>query len=342
MPKIVETSAKIGKNPDLSREVRAKIEVLRQANNWSGHRIARELQLSPRTVNNFLRSPDRSGSRARCGRQSIITESMRRRIVYLASRRKMTAGQIHGHTRYTISVRSIQRVLEKDPIFSGRKWPKKPPLTQQHRQARLKFALDHVAWTNEWRNVIFTDEKKFNLDGPDGLHHYWHDLWEEKQVVSRRAFGGGSVMVWAGFGYFGKTAIVILDGRQNSTKYQDTLGNHLLPVALLITEDNWILQQDNAPCHVSADTCRWFEANDVTLLSWPSRSPDLNPIENLWGWLARRVYRNGRQFNDRGQLQLAIKEGWNEIPDALLQSLVASMAERMKAVLIANGGPTKY
>uniref|UniRef100_A0A8P4KJS9 Tc1-like transposase DDE domain-containing protein n=1 Tax=Dicentrarchus labrax TaxID=13489 RepID=A0A8P4KJS9_DICLA len=36
--------------------------------------------------------------------------------------------------------------------------------------------------------------------------------------------------------------------------------------------------------------------NNVALLEHPACSPDLNPIENVWGWMAREVYKNGRQF----------------------------------------------
>uniref|UniRef100_A0A914DN91 Uncharacterized protein n=1 Tax=Acrobeloides nanus TaxID=290746 RepID=A0A914DN91_9BILA len=47
--------------------------------------------------------------------------------------------------------------------------------------------------------VIWSDEKKFNLDGPDGSRYYWHDPRKEKHVFSRRNFGGGNMMVWAAF-----------------------------------------------------------------------------------------------------------------------------------------------
>ena len=77
-------------------------------------------------------------------------------------------------------------------------------------------------------------------------------------------------------------------------------------------------------------------------MAWPSRSPDLNPIENLWGWLARRVYRNGRQFNDADQLFAAIQQEWAIVPEADLKNLIDSMTRRLTAVLRANGGPTRY
>ena len=45
----------------------------------------------------------------------------------------------------------------------------------------------------------YTDENKFNLDGPDCLTYYFPGLRKEKRIASRRQQGGGGVMVWAGF-----------------------------------------------------------------------------------------------------------------------------------------------
>ena len=56
-----------------------------------------------------------------------------------------------------------------------------------------------MEWAKEWRNVVFSDEKKFNLDGQDGFH-YWYDL-REKQVKMSRNYGGSNVIVWIAFGY---------------------------------------------------------------------------------------------------------------------------------------------
>ncbi|KAG2884322.1 hypothetical protein PC116_g16421 [Phytophthora cactorum] len=43
----------------------------------------------------------------------------------------------------------------------------------------------------DWDRVIFSDEKKLNLDGPDGMKYYWHDLWTEKETFFSRQNGGG-------------------------------------------------------------------------------------------------------------------------------------------------------
>jgi len=46
--------------------------------------------------------------------------------------------------------------------------------------------------------------------------------------------------------------------------------------------------------------------NSITILNWPSKSPDLNPIENSWGLLVRMVYANGKQFNNRDDIKAEI------------------------------------
>ena len=70
---------------------------------------------------------------------------------------------------------------------------------------------------------------QFNLDGADGLAHYWHDLGKDKLLFSKRQQGGGSVMIFAGFSSEGKSTIAFCDKRLDSIKYQQILEEHFLP-----------------------------------------------------------------------------------------------------------------
>ncbi len=82
----------------------------------------------------------------------------------------------------------------------------------------------------------------------------------------------------------GKIALVFIDKIMNKIKYVDTLKEYLLPNANKIYgKGNWRFQQDNAPCHKAYYVKDWLGANNIRMLAHPPQSPDLNPIENVWG-----------------------------------------------------------
>ncbi|KAF0704573.1 hypothetical protein AaE_014868 [Aphanomyces astaci] len=111
---------------------------------------------------------------------------------------------------------------------------------------------------------MFSDEKKFYLDGPDGCQYYWHDLREDVETYSKRVAGGGSVMVWGRISFYNKTELAFLEGRQDSARYQETLDTYLLPAMRELSEltscAQPIFQQDNASIHRSRSTMAWLGA----------------------------------------------------------------------------------
>ena len=58
---------------------------------------------------------------------------------------------------------------------------------------------------------------------------------------------------------------------------------------------------------------------NINVMQWPALSPDLNPIENLWGDMARAVYGNGRQYHSVGKLKAWVKKAWSDISPARLE-----------------------
>ena len=60
----------------------------------------------------------------------------------------------------------------------------------------MEFARIHQTWTSEWQSAFFSDEKKFNLDDPDGFQYYWADKSMPPEPFSKRQSGGGSIMIW--------------------------------------------------------------------------------------------------------------------------------------------------
>ncbi|CAD6189549.1 unnamed protein product [Caenorhabditis auriculariae] len=170
-----------------------------------------------------------------------------------------------------------------------------PRLQQRHKNQRLQFARSNMA--TDWNKIIFSDEKKFNLDGPDGYAHYWRDLRKDPMYISKRNFGGGSLMVWAAFCGNGTVALSFIETRTNSQDYQQLLAQHLLPYLRRRRRANMIYQQDNASVHASNSTLAWFAANNVVLLDWPA------------------VYANAKQYTTVNDLKKSdsCRVGWYDV-----------------------------
>ncbi len=139
---------------------------------------------------------------------------------------------------------------------------------------------------SNWERTIFSDEKKWSLNGPDGLQQYWHCLRHEEKAVFSRQNGGESVMIWAGIWADGATKLTFVEGTQTADDYVNTLSEYLLPAA----HRRFVFQQDNASIHTARYTKAFFRDQEMKVMDWPALSHDLNPIENVWGYLVQRVY----------------------------------------------------
>ncbi len=115
----------------------------------------------------------------------------------------------------------------------------------------------------------------------------------------------------------------------------------MLPSAdKLYGDADFLFQQDLTPAHSAKITSNWFADHGITVLDWPANSPDLNPIENLWG-IVKRKMRDPR-LNNTDELQTAIKAAWASITPQQCCRLTASMSRRTDAMICAKGALTKY
>ena len=110
----------------------------------------------------------------------------------------------------------------------------------------------------------------------------------------------------------------------------------------------WLfVMQDNAPAHASERTIKEFQERHIDPIDWPPNSPDLNPIEAVWDkmkdYVQERYPSLGRgKQRTHDELRAIVQEAWNSVPDEYLDDLIESMPKRCRAVLEADGGPTKY
>ena len=124
----------------------------------------------------------------------------------------------------------------------------------------------------------------------------------------------------------------------DSVAYCTVLEESLLPFAKDKYDENWRFQQDIAAVHASGHTKQFFFDENIEVLDWTSRSPDLNPIENLWGYLVTEVYKAFRQFDDTESLIEAIGIAWENLDPVYLKKLVRSTPRTCTEVIEKNGG----
>ena len=222
---------------------------------------------------------------------------------------------------------------------------KKPALTPAHRKRRREWAERHALWTDEdWNQVLFSDESSIELHSTRkkmGVYRKAAQRMDPKCLVGS-VKQSPNLMVWGCFGNGRLGQLSFIDGTMDSTSYIRIL-RPALPAAKREVFDggDFVFQQDNASCHKSRMTMRWFQRHNFQVLDWPAQSPDLNPIENLWATLKRKVDAK-RPFKNMAALREAAKAAWSEIGEDELCNLLSSMPLRVRLVREAKGGTSEY
>ena len=192
---------------------------------------------------------------------------------------RASAAKLKSYLELQVSVRTIQRALKRLG-FAYKSAENKIELTKKHKQQRLELAEKWLRESHPWTFTIFSDEKKFNFDGPDS----WSSGADVDRKICRnkRQMGGGSIMVWAALLSDGSVIVERISGRLNADKYIEMLDQKVMPtLESLVDARDYIFQQDNARPHVAKKTLTWLKGKFKSVLEWPARSPDLNPVDNL-------------------------------------------------------------
>lgn len=149
------------------------------------------------------------------------------------------------------------------------------------------------------------------------------------------------VLFWGCFTARGPGPLVRIEGAMRTQNYIDTLSTHLIPfLTTQFSSDGAIFQQDNAPCHKSKATLDFLRCQNFQVLPWPPYSPDLNPIENLWAIVKRRIEKIPRDTT--ASVEAATHNEWNDTLAEICRDLVASMPRRIQECIKNKGGNTSY
>ena len=108
-----------------------------------------------------------------------------------------------------------------------------------------------------------------------------------------------------------------------------------------------LMMEDGAPYHQGVATVRRKELEQVGWIgwgpgTWPSSSPDLNPIENLWHVLKSNMRKRKHLPRTRKELIVDLQEEWKKLDVNMVNNLILSMPRRLAAVIAAKGGISGY
>jgi transposase len=152
-----------------------------------------------------------------------------------------------------------------------------------------------------------------------------------------------SVTIWGCITFNGVGTICRVYGNINSAKYIDILENNLWPVvARHFADGDYLFMNDNAPVHRSHVTHNYKNTNQIPTLDWPAQSTDLNPIENVWLTIKRKVQRRTQTINTVSELYDNIFDIWTSFTVEYIQALYMLVPDRVKRVQRARGYITKY
>lgn len=222
-----------------------------------------------------------------------------------------------------------------------------PRLSRQQRGERNRWAIEHRNWNlQRWGSCMFTDESRFRLYHSDGRVLVWREQgmrYNERFMSPTTLFGGGSVCVWGGICFNGRTELVVLiNATMTAARYRDMVIEPIIVPFAAAIGDNFILIDDNARPHRARIVNDRIEHHGIERMDWPACSPDMNCIEHVWSEMSRRFNQLQQPPQTLQQLAIVLEDIWQNIPQQFINNLIVTMPNRVRALRRARGGPTRY
>lgn len=332
----------------LGADIRHRIIQLRQKK-MAIVAISERLLISKSAVGSILKQYNVSKTlstnyKGKCGRKPKLS-AIDRRAMYRATVRNpnATAREIQqtvGGRLLTLSIRSVQRNLNKIGRLAYR--PKKSPIwSRRQRAIRYQWCLCQLhSDAKNLQRTIYSDETYVDLNSGPKTQYVRRGKLEKirlQHCISHRSFVR-RILLWGCISIDGVGPLVVLRGTMTASKYSKILQDHIIPFKEMI----FSLQHDNAPSHKAAEVQKLLKNNDITTMDWPPYSPDLNPIENVWSVLKRKL--NAHVFMTLDELETRAIDIWyhdEEIRQTCV-SAIQSMPERLQSCAKSRGGYVKY
>uniref|UniRef100_A0A3B3HFA0 Transposase Tc1-like domain-containing protein n=1 Tax=Oryzias latipes TaxID=8090 RepID=A0A3B3HFA0_ORYLA len=326
----------MGKSKELSKDLRNLI-VAKHTEGIGYRRIPKLLKVPVSTIGAIIRKWKEHGITINLPRpgapRKISDRGVRTIIRRVLQQPRTTRGELQKELESAgtvVSKKTISNALNRHGLHA--RTPRKTPfLKKKHVEARLEFVTQHLDKPMTfWEKILWSDETKIELFGCHKTQHVWRKngtAHHPQNTTPTVKFGGGSIMAWGCFAACGTGRLHIIEGIMTGEKYRDILDQNLLSSARLLKMKRVDLSaRQRSQAHSQGN-----KKKKIKLLEWPSQSPDLNPIENLWKDLKIRVHR--RDPRNLEDLKAVCVDEWAKITPEQRIRLVSPYRRRLEAVI---------
>ena len=224
---------------------------------------------------------------------------------------------------------------------------KVPKLKPHQVQARLRFVDLHLHQDLEyWKSWTFSDESSFHLDCSKGVKRIVirkNERYLPNNVQGKSQAGGGKLMIWSHISWDGIGPLLFIYGGIDANLYMQILNETVLPHLLERLGDTGARQRyqdDGASCHDAQAVIDFCAEKGIDRPFWPPNSPDMNPIEYVWGWVNNKLAAMADQPQTLQELEEVLTKFWDEISLESVRNLYRGMPHRIEALRKARGWNT--
>ena len=198
---------------------------------------------------------------------------------------------------------------------------------------RLEWYEERISEKEEFSDVIFTDESSIAIERHS--RRCYHKKGEPRKLKAKPKHPL-KIHVWGGISKKGATALVLFTGKLIATRYTKILEHSLLPFVQANYPNHHRFYQDNDPKHTSKFAQNYFTDKKINWWRSPPESPDLNPIELVWGSM-KTFLRDRVKPSNQAELIKGIHKFWKTMTPELCTRYINHIQKVMPVVVTLEG-----